>query len=99
MGAYYDIKYSGSGEIESVVPGCYDYTTRTSYFSVGGTIAVLAGSEDEAKWAALAELEERYGVGDFDLEISLADDQTDAEESYEGAAEVFDFNEEYNYND
>ena len=99
MGAYYDIKFSGWIESESVVPGSYDYQTRVSCFSVGGTIAVLAGSEDEAKRVALAELEERYGVGDFDLDISLADDQTDAEECYEGVAEVFDFNEEYNYND
>lgn len=99
MGAYYDIKYSGSGEFESAVPGCYDYTTRTSYISVGGTIAVLAGSEEDARRVALAELEESYGISDFDLEVSLADDQTDAEECYEGVAEVLDFIEEYNYID
>ena len=99
MGAYYDIKYSGMGEIESVVPGCYDYTTRTSYVNVGGTIAVLAGSEEEAKRVALEELEESYGIGDFDLEVSLSDDQTDAEECYEGVAEVLYFIEKYNYID
>lgn len=99
MAAYYDIEYSGSGEIGSVVPGCYDYITETSYFSVGGTIAVLAGSEDEAKRVALAELEECYGISDFDLAVTLADDQRDAEECYEGVAEVLDFNEEYNYID
>lgn len=99
MGAYYDIKYSGTGEIEGVVPGCYDYTTRTLYFSVGGTVAVLAGSEEEARRVALAELEETYGISDFDLVVSLADDQTDAEEWYEGVAEVLDFIEAYNYID
>ena len=99
MGAYYDIKYSGTGEIESLVPGCYDYQTRMRCFSVGGTIAVLAGSEEEARRVALAELEESYRISDFDLVVSLADDQTDAEESYEGVAEVLDFIEEYNYID
>ena len=94
-GKFYDIEYRGSGESESVVPGCYDYTVRSGSYSFAGTMLVFARDERTAYQLADAEIDHRYGAS---AEIVLRE-SADQEGADDWAEEVLEVNEEYHYND